>query len=50
MIDAVSEAVPLPEIAVEELESTTIAPGTLTLAFPETVKAPLAVGLRTTIE
>ena len=50
MIEAVSEAVPLPEIAVEELESTTIAPGTLTFALPETVKAPLAVGLRTTIE
>src|SRR5262245_15926163 len=42
MIEAVSWALPLAEIAVVELESTTTAPGILMLAVPERVSAPLA--------
>ena len=50
MTEAVSWALPLAERAVVELESTTTAPGILMLALPESVRAPLAVGLSTKME
>ena len=48
--EAVTWALPLAEMAVDELESTTIAPGILMLALPERVRAPPADGSRTKIE
>src|SRR5262245_45366107 len=44
MLAAVTWALPLADRAVVELESTTTEPGMLMLAFPERVRAPLAVG------
>ena len=50
MTDAAIWALPLAEMAVLELESTTTSPGILMLALPERVSAPLAVGLSTKME
>src|SRR5437763_3588661 len=41
--EALMTALPLPAMADAELESTITAPGTLMLALPETVRAPLAL-------
>ena len=53
MLEAVTEALPLAEMAAVELESTNTLPETLVsamLAFPERVRAPAAVGSRTSID
>ena len=46
MTAALTEALPLAETALDELESTTIAPGILRLALPESERAPPADGSR----
>src|SRR5262249_24766439 len=46
MLVAVMAPLALAEIADDELDSTSMIPGTLMLALPDMVKAPLAVGLR----
>ncbi len=50
MAAALSLELPLTLNAVDELELTTTSPGTLMLALPESVRAPLAVGLSTKME
>ena len=42
-----TEAFPLAVTAVDELKSTMMLPGTLKVAFPDTERAPPAVGSRT---
>ncbi len=48
--DALTAALPLAEMAVDELESTKTPPVSLMLAFPERESAPPAVGSRTMID
>src|SRR5947209_10558389 len=40
-------ALPLPAMALEDVESTSMKPGTTICALPESVRAPLAEGLST---